>query len=147
MRTQQLFAASVASSSHSRHDRSQNLYDTRHEPETDFNCTVISRTRQKYQTGLSGFLSGLPSSMCWELTTSFHVKNAFIATEEMHREVPVALKRLFKKKKLQIGESFNQFTFIIRLSLLVYTVVPLLKDTLWRGHPFRKDTNSWQEVL
>ncbi len=27
------------------------------------------------------------------------------------------------------------------------TVVPLLKDTLYRGHPSRKDTNSWQQVL
>ncbi len=28
-----------------------------------------------------------------------------------------------------------------------HTAVPLLKDTLWRGHPSRKDTNSWQQVL
>ncbi len=27
------------------------------------------------------------------------------------------------------------------------TVVPLLKDTLWRGHPSIKDTNSWQQLL
>ncbi len=30
---------------------------------------------------------------------------------------------------------------------LIYTVVPLLKDTLERGHPFRGDSSAWQQVL
>ncbi len=29
----------------------------------------------------------------------------------------------------------------------MYTVVPLLKDSLQRGHPSRKDTNVWRQVL
>ncbi len=30
---------------------------------------------------------------------------------------------------------------------MIYTGVPLLKDTLYRGHPSTKDTKSWQQVL
>ncbi len=30
--------------------------------------------------------------------------------------------------------------------IIVYMEVPLLKDTLWRGHPSKKDTNSSNQV-
>ncbi len=35
----------------------------------------------------------------------------------------------------------------LQITRPVYTVVPFLKDTLYKGHPSIKDTNFWQQLL
>ena len=61
-------------------------------------------------------------------------------------------------KKLHLDTIFNLAFFTVTMSWfwagelayqecdILRTVIPLLKDALNRGHPSRKDTNSWQQV-